>query len=127
MGLQVKWRLFDFGRVDAEVRSARGKYAEVLAAYRQTILQATREVEDSFAALVNSEAQIKVLAGGEQALARARESALSAYQNGAANLIDVLDADSRLLQIREARIQAQAAATCAAIASFKALGGGWNR
>ena len=49
--LGVRWRLFDFGRVDAQVRSARGKERETLAAYRATILRACEEVETSFVQL----------------------------------------------------------------------------
>jgi len=38
----------------------------------------------------------------------------------------VLDADSNLLQVRDAKAQAQTEAARAAIASFRALGGGWD-
>jgi outer membrane protein TolC len=38
----------------------------------------------------------------------------------------VLDADSGLLQVRDAKAQAQTEAARAAIASFRALGGGWD-
>jgi outer membrane protein TolC len=37
----------------------------------------------------------------------------------------VLDADSNLLHVRDAKAQAQTEAARAAIASFRALGGGW--
>ena len=39
---------------------------------------------------------------------------------------EVLDADSNLRQARYAKAQAQAEAARAAIASFRALGGGWD-
>jgi len=38
----------------------------------------------------------------------------------------VLDADGNLLQARDAKAQAQTEAARAAIASFWALGGGWD-
>jgi outer membrane protein TolC len=38
----------------------------------------------------------------------------------------VLDADTNLLQVRDAKAQAQTEAVRAAIASFRALGGGWD-
>lgn len=46
----LRWRLFDFGRVDAEVAQARGREAELLAAYRQPVLQAAEDVEGTLAA-----------------------------------------------------------------------------
>ena len=124
--LGLRWRLFDFGRVEAQIAAARGKTAESLAAYRLAVLKATEEVENSFSALVNREAQVDILIRGESSLSRARESSLGAYKGGVVSLIEVLDADSNLLQVQDAKAQAQTEAARAAIASFRALGGGWD-
>jgi NodT family efflux transporter outer membrane factor (OMF) lipoprotein len=122
----LRWRLFDFGRVDAEVQAAKGKNAEALAAYRLSILQATADVEDAFSLVVKREAQEQQLALGETALTRARVSALAAYQAGSESYLQVLDADDRLQRVQDARIVAQSDAARAAVASFLALGGGWD-
>jgi NodT family efflux transporter outer membrane factor (OMF) lipoprotein len=124
--LGLRWRLFDFGRVDAQIAAARGQEAEALAAYRLAVLRATEDVENAFSALVKREAQAGILARGEASLARARENAVAAYNSGVVSLIEVLDADGNLLQVRDAKAQAQTEAARAAIASFRALGGGWD-
>jgi NodT family efflux transporter outer membrane factor (OMF) lipoprotein len=124
--LGLRWRLFDFGRVEAQIAAARGKQAESLAAYRLAVLKATEEVENSFSALVNRETQVDILMRGESSLSRARDSSLAAYKGGVVSLIEVLDADSNLLQVQDAKAQAQTEAARAAIASFRALGGGWD-
>lgn len=124
--LGLRWRLFDFGRVDAQIAAARGQEAEALAAYRLAVLRATEEVENSFSALVKREAQVRILTQGESSLARARENSLAAYKGGVVSLIEVLDADGNLLQMRDEKAQAQTEAARAAIASFRALGGGWD-
>lgn len=124
--LGLRWRLFDFGRVDAEIASAKGANAEALAAYRLAALHASEDVENAFSALLNREAQTAVLTRGETALVRAQTSSLAAYKGGVVSLIEVLDADSRLLGTRDARAQAQTEAARAAVASFRALGGGWQ-
>ena len=108
--LGLRWRLFDFGRVDAQIVAARGQEVEVLAAYRLAVLRATEDVENAFAALVKREAQVGILTQGESSLARARESADAAYRGGVISLIEVLDADSNLLQVRDAKAQAQTGA-----------------
>ncbi len=123
--LGLRWRLFDFGRVDAEIANARGRNAEALAAYRLAVLRASEDVEDAFSALIRHEAQERTLAQGETALARAQTSSVAAYNGGVVSLIEVLDADSRLLATRDARAQAQTDAARAGVASFRALGGGW--
>ncbi len=122
----LRWRLFDFGRVDAEIAAARGQNAEALAAYRLTVLRASEDVEDAFSALVKRETEESVLARGEVSLTRARDASLAAYKGGVVSLIEVLDADSRLLSTRDSRAQAQTEAARAAVASFRALGGGWQ-
>ncbi|STQ45287.1 Outer membrane protein oprM precursor [Ewingella americana] len=65
--LGLRWRLFDFGRINAQINQAKGQEAESLAAYRQTVLHATEDVENAFSALVNSETQTSTLTvGGER-------------------------------------------------------------
>lgn len=124
--LGLRWRLFDFGRIDAQIAQARGQEAELLAAYRLAALRATEDVENAFSALVNREAQVNELTQGVQALTRARAAAFAAYQKGALSLIEVLQADDSLLRASDACVQAEAETARAAIASFKALGGGWQ-
>jgi len=124
--LGLRWRLFDFGRIDAQVAAARGQDAEALAAYRLAVLRATEDVENAFSALVKREAQAGILTRGESSFARARENSAAAYKGGVVSLIEVLDADSNLLQVRDAKAQAQTEAARAAVASFRALGGGWD-
>jgi NodT family efflux transporter outer membrane factor (OMF) lipoprotein len=124
--LGLRWRLFDFGRVDAEIKAAKGRNAESLAAYQQSVLRATADVEDSFSSLVKREDQARVLGDGEQSLSSARTASEVAYKAGAVSLIEVLDADARLLAVRDARAQADTEAARAAVRSFRALGGGWD-
>ncbi|KAB0550711.1 efflux transporter outer membrane subunit [Pseudomonas argentinensis] len=124
--LGLRWRLFDFVRINAQIDGAKGQEAEALAAYRESVLRASEDVENAFSALVNSETQTDTLTAGETSLASARQSSFTAYQNGAASLIDVLNADQTLLRARDARAQAQIESSRAGIAAYRALGGGWN-
>jgi len=49
--LGLRWRLFDFGRVNAQIQQAKGRQAEALAAWRQTMLLASEEVENTLMAI----------------------------------------------------------------------------
>ncbi|MBN6101416.1 TolC family protein [Xanthomonas sp. CFBP 8703] len=124
--LGLRWRLFDFGRINAQIDLAKGQDAEALAAYRQAVLRATEDVENAFSALVNRRDQATLLKQGEASLTRARGLAFTAYQRGTASLIDVLHADESLLKASDARAQAQTESARAAVAAFRALGGGWQ-
>lgn len=122
----LRWRLFDFGRVDAEVEQAKGAEAEALAKYRLSVLRAAGEVEDSFTALVQNEARGQDLAREVAALKRARDASQTAYERGVIPLTDVLDADRQLLTAQDALTLSRADAARAAVGSYRALGGGWT-
>jgi NodT family efflux transporter outer membrane factor (OMF) lipoprotein len=124
--LGLRWRLFDFGRINAQIDQAKGQKAEMLAAYRLAALRATEDVEDAFSALVKREEQSTALAQGVDSLSRARAASFAAYQGGVVSLIEVLQADENLLRASDARAQAQTESALAAVATFKALGGGWQ-
>ena len=124
--LGLRWRLFDFGRIDAQIKMAKGQEAEALAIYRQSALRATEDVENAFSALGHQHREIATLSKGENSLATARQSLFVAYQKGAASLIEVLRAEQRTLAVSDARARAQAETARAAVAAFKALGGGWD-
>lgn len=124
--LGLHWRLFDFGRINAQIDQAKGREAEMLAAYRLAALRATEDVEDAFTELVEHEAQAAELDAAVGSLTGARNASFAAYQGGVVSLIEVLHADEGVLRASDARSQAQAQSARAAVAAFKALGGGWQ-
>jgi NodT family efflux transporter outer membrane factor (OMF) lipoprotein len=122
----LRWRLFDFGRVDAEVKQARGANAEALLQYRGSILHATEDVENAFNALAESEVRRDEIVREIDALQRARDRSQESYAAGVIALTDVLDADRQLLVAKDDLAFTREAAARAAVGSFRALGGGWT-
>jgi multidrug efflux system outer membrane protein len=110
----------------ANLEAARSQYEEALALYRQTLLVALREVEDSII-------DIQGLADSRSALDAALASAKDTrqltqerYNEGLTSYLDVVTADRTVLQIRLAIavVEAQQRISLALLA--KALGGGWS-
>jgi NodT family efflux transporter outer membrane factor (OMF) lipoprotein len=124
--LGLHWRLFDFGRVDAEVAHAQGAKAQALAEYRQSMLRAAEDVENAIVALTQLELQRTDLDREVSSLRVARDAAQDAYEGGAVSLIEVLDEDRELLRARDQQAQLNANNARAAVATFRALGGGWG-
>jgi NodT family efflux transporter outer membrane factor (OMF) lipoprotein len=122
----LRWRLFDFGRVDTEVAQARGRQAEALAQYRGTVLRATEDVETALARLAEGRGEIAVREQQIAALTRARDQARQAYQGGVLALVDVLDADRALLEASDRLATARAETARASVAAIRVLGGGWT-
>ena len=122
----LRWRLFDFGRVDAQIRSAEAQESESLVAYRQAVLRATEEVENSLIAFDRRREQANLLSEGVGSLTRARDASAAAFDKGVVSLIEVLQADESLLNVLDGQAQANTDAARSAIMIFKALGGGWE-
>ena len=121
----LRWRLFDFGRVDAEVRQARAANAEALAQYRQSVLRAAGDVENAVTAFVQIQNRSGELAHELTALGRARDLSQEDYLEGSSALTDVLDADRELLTARDEYAASQVATAQAVVAIYRASGGGW--
>ena len=121
----LRWRIFDFGKVDAEVAAADAATREALADYRQTLLHAAEDVENSCMSLVQSEARKKDVTNRIHALATSRDNAQDAFHAGMIPLTDVLGLDRQLLAAEEELPRAQAGTARAAVSLFRSLGGGW--
>ncbi len=121
----LRWRLFDFGRIDAQIRFAEAQEAESLAGYRHAVLRATEEVENALSSLQRRQEQADLLAAGADSLTRARDASAAAFDKGVVSLIEVLQADEALLGVLDGQAQAQTESARSAVALFKALGGGW--
>lgn len=122
----LRWRLFDFGRVDAEVKQARGANAEALIQYRKSVLRATEDVEDAFSALAESESRGREVSHEVSSLQRVKDLSEQSYKAGVIPLTDVLDADRQLLVAKDDLASTRETAARAAVSSFRALGGGWR-
>jgi outer membrane protein TolC len=124
--LGLHWRLFDFGRVDAEVAQARGARAEALLQVRQRMVRATEDVENALVTLAQLELQRADLVEEVRAHQTARNAAEDAYKGGAVSLTEVLQEDRLLLAANDQLAQLRANHARAAVATFRALGGGWE-
>jgi outer membrane protein TolC len=125
-GAAIRWRLFDFGRVDAEVAQAKGREAEALAAWRGAALHAAEDVETALNRLVEARAERASLVRQIALLRKARDETHRAYTEGVATLIDVFDADRQELAANDRLATVKANEARAAVAAYRALGGGWQ-
>jgi outer membrane protein TolC len=125
-GASVRWRLFDFGRVDAEVAQAKGRNAEALSAWRGTVLHAAEDVETALIRFVEAQTERAALVRQLAQLRKARDETRQAYAGGVAALIDVFDADRQELAASDRLATVRANEARAAVAAYRALGGGWQ-
>ncbi|MEN7538221.1 efflux transporter outer membrane subunit [Aurantiacibacter flavus] len=122
-GLGLRWRLFDFKRIDAEVADARGAEREALAQYRQAVLRAAADVED--AVMLYHTAHERLLTHRSQlhSAERARTLADQAWREGEVALSELIEADRRVLEAREAAAVARGDMARATVAAYRATVG----
>ncbi len=118
--------LFDGGRRKAGIESAQAGLELAMADYRQQLLQALREVEDSLSGLQLLSRQADVQAQAVASSSRATALSDSRYRNGFISQLDLLDARRSELRNRRVALQVQAEQYQATVGLVRALGGGWT-
>jgi NodT family efflux transporter outer membrane factor (OMF) lipoprotein len=117
--------IFRGGTLRAERRAAVAAFDEAAAQYRETVLQAFRNVADVLRALQHDADALKAQTDAETAASDTLALAKERYRLGAASYLTVLDAERRYQQARILLVDAQAARFADTAALFQALGGGW--
>jgi multidrug efflux system outer membrane protein len=118
--------IFAGGRVRAGVKLSEAQKREALLVYRQTILQAFREVSDALVAYRTSR---ELRAKQESLTESARDAAsLSAqrYRGGTASYLEVLDSETRYFAAQLGLAQARLDELLTLVQIYRALGGGWQ-
>lgn len=125
-GTALTLPIFDGGARSGALDTAKAKYEEEVANYRQKVLLAFQDVEDNLSALrligEQSKEQDNALAASSKA---ARLSRLR-YQEGAISYLEVIDAERSVLQSQRASTQLAGAQAVSTVNLIRALGGGWG-
>lgn len=122
----VLQKIFDGGRLRAEVDIQRSRQRELVETHRRTILVALKEVED---ALANATRDANQEGVQREILTEAQRSLRLAelrYREGADSLLGVLDAQRALFSAQDQLAQLRLARLTDAVNLYKALGGGWS-
>lgn len=125
LGPGLTWNIFDYGRIGNNVRVQDARLQQLIEQYRNTVLQAAREIDDAAISVVKTTDQKQVLRESVNASERALGLANTLYQEGYAGFQRVLDAQRAAFSQAESELVNQGNHVSAIIALYKALGGGW--
>lgn len=126
VGPTFSWPIFSFGRIRAQVRAADARADGAAAAYESAVMKALSESEaaaNRFAASVASIAPVRTALGRQQ---NANRLAQMLFEKGETSNLAAQQARLRLSGVERQAAQARATRAIAAIALYKALGGGWQ-
>jgi NodT family efflux transporter outer membrane factor (OMF) lipoprotein len=123
---QLSWSFLDFGRNRTLVREAEAQRDAAAAQYRQRVLEALQDAEDSLARFGATRRQLAGFVRSERSAAAAAALNHQRYEAGTSTLIAQLDIERQDLSAAIAVSQAKAQLTVEYIAIQKALGLGWS-
>jgi NodT family efflux transporter outer membrane factor (OMF) lipoprotein len=125
-GPSVQWRIFDAGRIRANVKVQTARQEQALASYENTTLLAFEDVENALTAYAKEQIRRQQLAAAVKSSEESLRLANQLYANGLSNFINVLDAERSLYQAQDALVQSDRTISANLIALYKSLGGGWE-
>lgn len=126
LGPSVSWNVFGFGTWEKQLESAKATLEARVAGYRETVLQAYREVETAWNACKLEAERSEDLLLAERSYTAALEIADKLYEFGEKDIEDVLNQQANLLTAREAVTIHNFNRLTNLITLYKALGGGWT-
>jgi NodT family efflux transporter outer membrane factor (OMF) lipoprotein len=126
LGPGFQWPIFNYGRLENNVRVQDARFQQLLVNYQDTVLRAAQEVEDALIGFLKEQETKVFEQNSVTAAQRSVEIALAQYREGAVDYQRVLDTQRALLQEESNLAQTRSSIATNLIALYKALGGGWE-
>jgi len=126
IGPTLSLPLFTGGRNKAGYKRSQAAFEEAVANYRQQVLVAFGEVENSLADIRHLVDQFAAQQRAVTNARRAADLATDRYRSGIVSYIEVVDASRDALQAERGSAQLSGQRLIAEVQLVKALGGGWN-
>jgi multidrug efflux system outer membrane protein len=124
-GPNIQFPIFEGGQISAQVKEAKAAYEENVANYRQTVLVAFQNVEDSLSSLRYLAQQQEAQDRAYKAYKAALDLTNARYTTGLVSYFDVIQAQGLELTAEQTDVQIRGNRIATTIQLVKALGGGW--
>jgi NodT family efflux transporter outer membrane factor (OMF) lipoprotein len=124
-GPVVSWPLLNLGRVKAGADATRAQRDAAEAEYEQTVLRASEEIRTSAVRYRSARGRLQLLEDAAAASRRAAELASRRFEAGAADFLQVLDADRTRLAAEEQLARGRAEAGTLLVGLYRAFGAEW--
>ncbi|MDB6022303.1 MAG: hypothetical protein JWQ04_2160, partial [Pedosphaera sp.] len=126
IGPSLSLPIFAGGRNRANYKRSRAAFEESVAHYRQQVLVAFGEVENSLSGVRHLTDQAAAQQRAVTSARRAADLATERYRSGIVTYLEVVDASREALQAERSDAQLTGQRLIAAVQLIKALGGGWS-
>jgi NodT family efflux transporter outer membrane factor (OMF) lipoprotein len=126
VGGSFYWPFLNYGRIRNNIRVQDARLQQALIAYRETVIQAAREVEDAMVGYLGALEGVGILAQAVESARRSNDLSMLRYTEGFSDYQRVLDAQQSLFSQQSRYINNRGAAVLAVVDLYKSLGGGWE-
>ncbi len=126
IGPGFKWNILNYWRLRNNIRVQDARFRQIVLGYQQTVLEASREVENTIVAYLREQDRVACLERSTAATAKAVELSNLQYDQGMISFQRVLDSQRVLVQQQENLAQSRGNVSRYLVAVYKALGGGWQ-
>ena len=126
VGANVAESIFSGGSRRAQVQFAKAGYDASVASYRETVLNAFREVQDDVTGLSVLDQAKQSQQQAVDAARRTLDIASNRYAGGLVSYLDVVNAQQNLLNNEQELAVIQGQKLVTSVLLIKALGGGWD-
>jgi multidrug efflux system outer membrane protein len=118
--------IFDGGTLRGQLEQAKGRYDELLADYRKSVVQAFTDVDTALTAWRYTTEQEKLQRIAVETARRAATIARAQMIAGTVDITTVLTAETTLFTDEDTLVQVRLARAQSLLNLYKALGGGWT-
>jgi len=122
----IQWNLYSGGTVRKNIKVQEGLAQQALLVYRNTVLLAIEEVENSIVSFSRNQVRRDRLADAAAAMVEAVRLATVQYDTGVTDFNNVLGMQRGLFEQQDQLISTEADVMINLITLYKALGGGWE-
>ncbi|WP_231617394.1 efflux transporter outer membrane subunit [Novipirellula aureliae] len=120
------WDILNYGRLVNNVNLQNASFQQLAVDYQQTVLQANSEVENGINQFLKSLDRLRYANQAVTASQKSVDLALAQYRSGATDFNRVYNLQGALVQAQNTLASVQSDAAQAMVATYKALGGGWE-
>lgn len=126
VGPAFRWNILNFGKYRFNIEAQRFMQEELIASYRQTVLEAAEDVDNALVMYDNEKARKEKLDSAVNEYLDVLDLALVRQGVGTGHIESILDAAAGLVNNGLLYVQSQASQTGSVVRLYRALGGDWD-
>jgi len=126
LGPSFSWNIFQYGRLENNIRLEDARFQESLTNYNKRVLLAVQEVSNALEAYQLNKEQKSLAFNSVNASVRAFNISLTQYENGQITFERLLSSVEKMTRSEDTYAQIKGNVANQVVALYKSLGGGWE-